>query len=171
MPSGGWAIFVVALRRAVVVGALGTAAYFAGSSPANSASTFTVNDPGNAFDATPEGICDADEGAPGIQCTLREAIVEADRLSDRDTIDFAIGSGPVTISPQVELPTIHFPLVIDGTSQPGFAGVPLVELSGGAASARASTSAFGLWVKADNCEIRGLVINRWAEPRNRRPAS
>jgi len=101
-------------------------------------------------------------------CTLREAINNANVNGDTtagdcaagtglDTIAFAIGAGPVTISPAGGLPTIVDPVVIDGTTQPGFAGSPIVELDGTAAGA-----AFGLAVTAGSSTIRGLVINRFA---------
>ena len=48
------------------------------------------------------------------------------------------------------------PVLIDGASQPGFAGSPLVELDGSAAGGD------GLTVSAGTSEIRGLVINRFA---------
>jgi hypothetical protein len=48
-----------------------------------------------------------------------------------NTIDFNISSGPFTITPTTALPPIIQPVLIDGTSQPGYAGTPIVELNGG----------------------------------------
>jgi hypothetical protein len=73
----------------------------------------------------------ADDG-PG---SLRQAILDADAATGAtSTIDFAIpGAGIVTIAPASPLPPITGPVVIDGTSQPGYAGTPLIALSGPAA--------------------------------------
>jgi hypothetical protein len=46
------------------------------------------------------------------------------------------------------------PVVIDGTSQPSFAGQPVIELNGLGAGANA-----GLRLLAGNSTVRGLVIN------------
>src|SRR5438477_562920 len=75
-----------------------------------------------------------------------------------DTISFAIpGAGTHTIALLSPLPLVFDPAVIDATTQPGFAGMPLVELDGSSAGANAN----GLDVLADNA-IRGLVINRFS---------
>src|SRR5947209_487632 len=88
---------------------------------------------------------DADSG-PG---SLRDAIDNANASPGTDEIDFQIGSGgPATIALQSPLPTISDPLTIDGTTQPGYAGTPLVELSG-----------YGLSISAGSSTIRGLVIH------------
>ncbi len=47
-----------------------------------------------------------------------------------DTIAFAIpGAGVHTITVASDLPVIDDPLMIDGWTQPGFAGTPLIELT------------------------------------------
>jgi hypothetical protein len=59
--------------------------------------------------------------------------------------------------------TGHLPVLategtgIDGTTQPGYAGSPLVELSGAQIAPEAG-SVYGLLVYAANCRIRGLCI-------------
>src|SRR5262249_29442683 len=65
----------------------------------------------------------ADAG-PG---SLRHAILDANSvLGLTVTIDFAIpGAGVQTIEPITPLPAITASVVIDGTTQPGFAGTPL----------------------------------------------
>ena len=46
-----------------------------------------------------------------------------------DTIEFDIaGAGPHTVQPTSALPTVTQPVIIDGTSEPDFAGTPTVEL-------------------------------------------
>ncbi len=91
--------------------------------------------------------------------SLRQAILDANGNGSgvTDTISFSIGTGAVTIQPTSALPTITTPVVIDGTTQPGFASAPIVELDGSSAGA----SITGLDVTAGSSTIRGLVINRF----------
>ena len=63
-------------------------------------------------------------------CTLRGAINKANATAGADTITFGIESGPQTINPATELPTITETVTIDGTTQPGFSGSPIIELNG-----------------------------------------
>ncbi len=96
----------------------------------------------------------ADSG-PG---SLRQALLDANVAPDTTTIHFNIpGAGPYTIQPQTPLPTVTSPIVLDATTQPSFAGTPIVELSGVLAGA----SAVGLVLEGGNSTVRGLVINRW----------
>ena len=55
------------------------------------------------------------------------------------------------------LPAITDPVVIDGTTQPGYAGTPLIELNG----ASAGSTSDGLRLSAGNSTILGLAINRF----------
>ena len=97
----------------------------------------------------------ADSGAG----SLRQAILNANAVPGRDSIQFSIpGVGPHTITPLSPLPTITDAVWIDGTTQPGFNGLPLIELNG----AQAGAGANGLWITAGNSEITGLVINRFS---------
>ena len=54
------------------------------------------------------------------------------------------------------LPNLTDPVVIDGTSQPGYSGTPLIELNG------AGAGSDGLVVTAGNSTVMGLVINRFS---------
>lgn len=72
-------------------------------------------------------------------------------------IQFAIGTGPQSIAVLSPLPPIARPLVINGTTQPGFAGQPIIELNGAAAPAGTN----GLTISSGNVTVRGLVINRF----------
>lgn len=94
----------------------------------------------NAADAGPE--------------TLRQAILDANDNAGPDTIAFA-GSGVMTIRPLSPLPTIHDTVTIDGTTEPGYAGTPIIELD----NSQGQASWSGLIIQADNCTIRGLVVH------------
>ena len=91
--------------------------------------------------------------------SLRQAIVAANGSPGLDTISFAVGSGAVTISPASALPSISDPVVLDASTQPGFTGAPLVELSGTELPAGNTTS--GLTVTGGSTTVRGLVVNRF----------
>ena len=99
-----------------------------GRGPDGGVPTFTVNSAGDTSDASPgNGIC-ADSGG---NCTLRAAIQEANASAGADTINFAIaGAGVHTITLGSQLPTITGTVTIDGTTQPGYAGMPLIEVKG-----------------------------------------
>lgn len=98
----------------------------------------------------------ADAGAG----SLRQAILMVDADTTRDTITFSIpGSGVHSIALASPLPVIQNAVVLDATTQPGYAGSPLIELNGAAAG----SSAIGLWVTAGNSVIRGFVINRFGD--------
>jgi hypothetical protein len=95
---------------------------------------------------------------PG-ECTLRAAITEANASPGLDTISFNIpDSGPHTISPSYGFDFIFDPVIIDGTTQPGFAGTPIIELDG----SNAGSDAYGIFIFAGSSTVRGLVINRFA---------
>lgn len=102
-------------------------------------------------------------------CTLREAITTANNNaainadctpgSGADTIQFTIGTGAQTITPVTELPqlTDNSGTTIDGTTQPGFSGTPLIEING---INIAGSGGVGIYAQSDNNTIRGLVVNR-----------
>ncbi len=117
----------------------------------HTATTFTVNSAGNASDASPgDAVCDDGTG----NCTLRAAIEESNANAGTDTIHFAIGTGPQTISISSSLPGMSDPVTIDGTTQPGYTGVPLIELDGNG----------GLFTglgPLNGTTIRGLLVNRF----------
>ena len=99
----------------------------------------------------------ADSG-PG---TLRQALADANAAPGPDTIAFAIaGAGVRTIAPATPLPGITSPVTIDGTTQPGYAGQPLIELNG------SNTVTIGLRLLAGSggSTIRGLIVNGFNGP-------
>ena len=68
--------------------------------------------------------------------SLRQAIIDANNAAGPDTIQFNIsGVGPHTIQPLSGLPGITDPVIIDGASEPDFAGTPVIVLNGSAAGA------------------------------------
>ncbi|HEX8148633.1 MAG TPA: Calx-beta domain-containing protein [Pyrinomonadaceae bacterium] len=115
--------------------------------PASSTLTVNTTDDGD------DGACNA------AHCSLREAILTSNSTPGQvEIIAFNIGGGGAqTISPASALPTVTNPVNIDGTTQPGFGGVPLVELNGAGAGGAAS----GLTITSGGCTVRGLTINRF----------
>ena len=63
--------------------------------------------------------------------SLRQAILDANAAPGSDTIVFNIGgTGVKTILPASPLPTITGSVTLDASTQPGYAGTPLIELDG-----------------------------------------
>ncbi|MEW6131283.1 MAG: CSLREA domain-containing protein [Acidobacteriota bacterium] len=110
------------------------------------AMTFTVN----KTDDHDDGVCDSGD------CTLREAINTANLNPGADVIAFAINSGVQTITLSTDLPIITDPVTIDGTTQPGFVGSPIIEINGTNARNRA-----GFSITGGNSVMRGFVLNRF----------
>lgn len=96
----------------------------------------------------------ADSGAG----SLRQAIIDANGNPGADTVNFSIGTGVQTISPGSALPGVTGPVTLDGTTQGGYTGSPLIEINGANAGYTE-----GLIFSAGNNTIRGLVINRFAK--------
>ncbi len=98
--------------------------------------------------------------------SLRQAITAADSSGNALTwIVFHIptsdsgynsGTGSWTIAPASALPTITTPVVLDGTTQPGYSTHPLIELRGDSAG-----TSDGLAISAGGSTVRGLDINRF----------
>lgn len=90
--------------------------------------------------------------------SLRQAILDANANAGADVITFNIAPGGAqTIALLSAFPTITGPIIIDGTSQPGYSGGPIIELNG----ASAGGGVDGLRVTAGSSTIRGLIINRF----------
>lgn len=101
-------------------------------------------------------VTTAEDHGPG---SLRQAILDANANPGLNSIVFHIGDyGRQTIRVTSALPAVTDPVRIDGTTQPGYAGSPLIELSGADAGANAD----GLTLRAGNSTVRGLVINRFS---------
>jgi parallel beta-helix repeat protein len=99
-------------------------------------------------------------GADGM-ISLREAIEAANNgpnAGGADRIEFDIaGAGPHRIDLLAALPVITEAVVIDGTTDPDYAGTPIIELNG----AGAGSDVDGLVLLGDASVVRGLVINRF----------
>jgi titin len=97
-------------------------------------------------------VTNTNDTGPG---SLRQAILDANVAQGQNTVAFAIpGDGVHTIQPSQSLPAITSPLVIDGTTQPGYAGRPLIDLSG----AVAGSGTNGLTIQAGNSAVKGLIV-------------
>ncbi len=91
----------------------------------------------------------ADSGAG----SLRQAILDSNASAGvLDTIVFAIGSGVQAITPASALPTITDPVVIDGSTQPGYAGAPLIEIVGAGLTGQA------FFLTGGQSTVRAFVI-------------
>jgi hypothetical protein len=92
--------------------------------------------------------------------SLRQSIVDSNAASGQtNTIDFAIpGGGVQTVSPLTPLPPITQAVLVDGESQPGFAGTPLVQLDGSQAG-----GGDGLTITGSNVTVRGLDISNFSQ--------
>lgn len=90
--------------------------------------------------------------------SLREAILFADSLATPNEITFDIpGTGPFVISPHSPLPAVTGATTIDATTQPGYAGTPIVDLNGAAAG-----TSDGLDLNGGNDAVKGLAINAFS---------
>ncbi len=87
--------------------------------------------------------------------SLRQAISSSNSTPGSNIIDFNIGSGPLTIIPASALPSITVPVFIDGTTQHGFAGTPIIEIAGSGLAADGLFLAGG----SNGSTITGLVIS------------
>lgn len=135
-----------------------------GWSTASTAYTYVVDSTADDYDKTAgDFLCKTNAGT----CTLRAAIQQSNfncgqRPGDATTttIDFAIGSGPKTIATgSFGLPGLGCPVVLDGTSQPGYAGTPIIVVSGATTHPNNVGGLSITTVCSCPSLIRGFVIN------------
>lgn len=87
--------------------------------------------------------------------TLRWAIAQANNNPGGDTIAFAIGSGAQTITLNSALDMLADDLTqINGATQPGYAGTPLIRIDGSQLGANAR----GLYLRGDQIGIHALSL-------------
>ena len=106
--------------------------------------------------ATTFTVTSTNDGGPG---TLRQAILDANALgAGPHTIAFNIApGGPQLIRPVTPLPVLTAArTLLDATSQPGYAGVPIIEISGEFIGA-----AHGLSIDGDFSRVQGFVVNHF----------
>ncbi len=111
-----------------------------------------------ATDFVVNSTADTDDGACNTSpdCTLREALNAANSNTGPDTVSFAglPGGGPWTIAPATSLPGLLDATGgtnIDGTTAPGYAGMPRVAIDGSAVT-------IGIFIASSNNTVQGLVI-------------
>ena len=105
----------------------------------------------NTTDDVDDGVVDA------THTSLREALNAANNALGVNTISFHIpGPSPHRIQPTSPLPVITDPIIIDGSTEPDYAGTPVIELSGAEAGFGS-----GLVITAGGSTVRSLVINRF----------
>jgi CSLREA domain-containing protein len=127
-----------------------------GPHEARGAALFTVN----SADDVDDGLCDA------THCSLREAIAAANTSPGADAIAFDIAPGGLqTIAPNSSalglLPAVTDTVDIDGTTEPGYAGQPIIELSGAIAGAIGIGLQFN--IGSDNSTVRGFVVSNFTQ--------
>src|SRR5262249_30539447 len=96
-------------------------------------------------------VTTTDDSGPG---SLRQAILDSNAATGAtNTIDFDIpGQGIQPINLAAPLPPITNAVLIDGTSQPGYAGTPLIKLI-----AHDAGTFDGLTITGSDVTVRGLT--------------
>lgn len=127
------------IRAALAITSLASTLLISGpAAPAYAAATFTVK---NTNDSGPD--------------SLRQAILDANATSAKDTITFKIsGTGAHTIILADSLPAITKPVVIDGTSQTGYTTQPLIWIDGD----QGNSMCINLNPGSDGSTIKGLAV-------------
>src|SRR5215217_2681911 len=98
-------------------------------------------------------VINTNDAGPG---SLRQTIIDANANAGPDVISFSVASGPQRIVLTSQLPTITDPLTIDGTTQPGFSGVPLIEIQ-----PDGNVIGDGFRITGGNSVLRGLILNNF----------
>jgi len=88
--------------------------------------------------------------------SLRTAIQSANSHSGADTINFKINASDPGITLKSQLPQITDQTTIDGTTQPGYAGKPLVKIDG------VNVGGYGLVLRGGNSVVKGMDIARFS---------
>ncbi|MCB8979004.1 MAG: hypothetical protein H6657_16445 [Ardenticatenaceae bacterium] len=162
----------VSLFILIVVSLLACGSWLLARAVYAAGTTVVVNGSGDLGDLNPgDGVCDVLTSV-GSQCSLRAAIEELNALGPDTSphrIEFDIsGTGPFTIMPASELPTITVPVIIDGETQPG-ANCPtsntpanlLIVLDGSNAGTVGQIDGLTLGSGSAGSTIRGLVIGNF----------
>jgi hypothetical protein len=129
--------------------------------------TFVVDSTGQDNDCDlNDGVCsiDLDPNTNGCQagaCTFKAALQQANFSPGADEIAFGIGTGLQTI-PVVfgGNPSVTETVTIDGSTQPGFSGAPLIELDANGAAG----NALHIGIAATNSVVRSLISSNGNGP-------
>lgn len=142
MSSLGMAVRLRA-GRLLAAALLASAAGAAGAASAQAANTYTVSNTGDSGSGSlRQAIEDSNANGPGP-----------------NTINFTIvAPGVQTIAPTSPLPPITTPVTIDGTTEPGYVGTPVIQLDGSSAGAGAD----GLDIQAGTSTVKGLALTGWS---------
>jgi len=102
-------------------------------------------------------VSNTGDSGPG---SLRQAILDSNNAAGAtNTIDFDISSSGVqTIVPLSSLPAISNPVLIDGFSQPGYSGTPLIEIKGSQAG-----TGDGLTITGSGVTVRGVGVDSFSQ--------
>jgi len=146
----------VTINITTTAGAVGTATASASATAAetdpnaadNTAVTATATITGSTVIVTNTN----DSGAG----SLRQALLDANGSVCTATcnVQFAIGSGAQTIALSSGLPSVSVPIVIDGATQPGYSGTPLISID----VFNDTGASPGLNLTGSNSTVRGLTI-------------
>jgi len=107
---------------------------------------------------TPTTVTVTSTASAGVG-TLLSAILQANVNPGADVIAFDIGSGTREIRVSTALPAITDRVAIDGRTQGGFAGVPLIRING--FEAGAGTSGIVILPGGAGPAVRGVAITQF----------
>jgi len=145
------------MRRASLVPAI-AARLLAALLPAASARAVCSSNCILVNDSSDTTHMSCDFGGAGT-CSLRDAITKSNAIQGW-SMQFAIGTGPKTINVSTDLPDIITRGTIDGTTQPGYAGAPIIEVH----KMAATSAQHAFHVTADGLvTVRALVINNFPD--------
>lgn len=118
-------------------------------------STVTPTTPAAPTGAQVFTVTNTDDAGPG---SLRQAINSVAGTTGGYAIHFNIpGTGPHVIQPGTAFADVVAPVTIDGSTQPGYAGTPQIEIRGDQAAGAGDVN--GLSIRTKNCVIRALCVN------------
>ncbi len=89
--------------------------------------------------------------------SLRQALLNGNQFGAPVTISFDLPADQLIIQPPSALPIITAPVTIDATTQPDFAGSPIVQLDG----SKAPTATNGLIIAPGGVTVRGLNVENF----------
>lgn len=101
-------------------------------------------------------VTNTNDSGPG---SLRDAVIASNLAPGVQTISFNIpGVGPYRIDLSTDLPDITDKVILNGTTQPGYSGAPLIEIRGASLSGTIGLNIMG---SAPGTMIRGIALNRF----------